>query len=108
MTIFFSKIGVFGFSCISFSLMEVELDRFVGVDCAVDSFGIFYNASGPIVIKVVRGDVRVIKMIAGYGQPRNKMSQIAWHGKLRLTQCQDSIGKCIVSIILFFIFFKYT
>jgi hypothetical protein len=79
--------------------MEVELHRFVGVDCAVHSLRIFYNAPGSIVIKVVCGDVRAIEMIAGNGQPRNKMSQIACHGNLRLTQCQDPIGKCIVAII---------
>jgi hypothetical protein len=40
--------------------MEVELDSFVGVDSVVNSFWIFDNAPGPIVIKVVRGNVRVI------------------------------------------------
>ena len=66
--------------------MEVEFDRFVVVNCAVDSIGVGDNALGPIVIKVVRGDMRVVQMIAGYGQPRNKMTQITCLGNIRLNQ----------------------
>jgi hypothetical protein len=62
----------------------------VVVDCRVGSIGCDNNALGPVVVKVVGGQMRDAHVRVRLGTPRNESTQIAGLGGLKRFQIADS------------------
>jgi hypothetical protein len=61
-----------------FILNKLEFDRLVVVDCRVAGpvGSCNYYALGPVVVKVVGGEMRVVHVSGRHRQPRNQSTKI--------------------------------